>query len=300
LPNVQEVRADTALAEFIESELVDEDLVADLQVIPEGQCCLLWQADTACGVIGWVAHVESVAVVGEVDRVRHRSVVELVRDLVFDLAVDVEGTAWGVFTRLAWSHRWRDVGDLTVILQPGAAAVDVDTNIGISRTWTNVELLALALCLSLACCFFGACPLGCYLGLTSFANSCETLGFFTFFLSAQSREGDVNGAIEHWPDLTGSRRVEIADLAHKGVTGIPRSFAGLVEDVIKGDIGRTLGEIRQFRHCGLSLGRWGGAEKRYSSGDRRSQSYDPAADTGKAGIQHGKKYRPCCQLSHSL
>src|SRR5699024_2789044 len=64
-------------------------------------------------------------------------------------------------------------------------------------------------------------------------------------------------------------------------------------------MGRTLGEIRQFRHCGLSLGRWGGAKKRYSSGNRRSQSYDSAADTGKAGIQHGKKYKPSCQVSHS-
>src|SRR5699024_11142950 len=105
---MQEVRADTALAGFIESELVDEDLVADLQVIPEGKRSLLWQADAACGIIGWVAHVESVAIVSEVDRARHRSVLELVRNLVFDLAVNLDSPAWGVFARLPCRHRRRN------------------------------------------------------------------------------------------------------------------------------------------------------------------------------------------------
>src|SRR5699024_2784901 len=121
-----------------------------------------------------------------------------------------------------------DVVEFNVFLEPGAATVDVDANIGISRTWANVELSALALCLSLASCFFRACLLGCYLSLTGFANSCQTLRFFAFFLSAQARESNVNGVIEHWLDLTSRVWVEIADLAQKGVTGIPRIFAGLV------------------------------------------------------------------------
>src|SRR5699024_7280474 len=253
LPNMQEVRADTALAEFIESESVDEDLVADLQVIPEGQRSLLWQADAACGIIGWVAHVESVAVVGEVDRVRHRSVVELVRNLVFDLAVDVESPAWGVFARLAWSHRRRDVGDFTVVLQPGAATVDVDANIGISRTWANVELSALALCLSLASCFFRACLLGCYLSLTGFANSCQTLRFFAFFLSAQPRERDIQCVINHGLDLTRCVGVKVADLLQKSITRSPSVFPGLLEDFIKSNISRTLSKVWKLRQRWLCL-----------------------------------------------
>ena len=93
---------------------------------------------------------------------------------------------------------------------------------------TSMMFRLTALPVSLASCFFRACLLGCYLSLTGFANSCQTLRFFAFFLSAQARESNVNGVIEHWLDLTSRVWVEIADLAQKGVTGIPRIFAGLV------------------------------------------------------------------------
>src|SRR5699024_12346898 len=99
--------------------LVDNDLVADLEVIPVTQCCLLWQTNTARGIISWITHVESVSGVGEVDCVRHRGVVELVRDLVLYLTVDVEGSRRCTLARQARRHVGCDVRNRALQLRSG-------------------------------------------------------------------------------------------------------------------------------------------------------------------------------------
>src|SRR5699024_4018451 len=122
--------------------LVDNDLVADLEVIPVTQCCLLWQTNTARGIISWITHVESVSVVGEVDCVRHRGVVELVRDLVLYLTVDVEGSPRCILARLARRHVGSHVRDLAIILQPGAAPINVYAHISARCTPVHYQPIA--------------------------------------------------------------------------------------------------------------------------------------------------------------
>src|SRR5699024_12382635 len=101
--------------------LVDNDLVADLEVIPVTQCSLLWQTNTARGIISGVAHVESVSAVGEGDCVRHRGVVELVRDLVLYLTVGVEGSPRCLLARLGRRQVWGHLRVMGMFLGPCGA-----------------------------------------------------------------------------------------------------------------------------------------------------------------------------------
>ena len=75
------------------TELVDVDLVTNLDIVPVANRCIVRQVDATVGINVGVIQVESVAVIGEVDGVRHRRVIELAGDFVLHLAVDVEGTA---------------------------------------------------------------------------------------------------------------------------------------------------------------------------------------------------------------
>lgn len=94
------------------------------------------------------------AVVGEVDGIRHRRVVELAGDLVLHLAVDVEGTARGFLTHHASGHGWGNVGNIATFLQPGAAAIKVDADLGVCWAGTAVEFIGAALLLRTACRLF--------------------------------------------------------------------------------------------------------------------------------------------------
>src|SRR5699024_1013476 len=233
--------------------LVDNDLVADLEVIPVTQCSLLWQTNTARGIISGVAHVESVSVVGEVDCVRHRGVVELVRDLVLYLTVDVEGSPRCILARLARRHVGSHVRDLAIILQPGAAPVNVYAHISVRWARANIKGIALALSFCLTRCFFRTCLFSSYLCGTSLANRSQTLLFLTFFLSAQPRERDIQCVINHGLDLTRCVGVKVADLLQKSITRSPSVFAGLLEDFIKSDISRTLSKVWKLRQRWLCL-----------------------------------------------
>src|SRR5699024_9627436 len=79
----------------------------------------------------------------------------------------------------------------------------------------------------------------------------------------------------------------------------PRSLAWLLEHFIEGDIGGTLSKIGNLRKRGLGLRSRRCSQERDRGGCRSSKRYDRATDTCKAGFQHGKKYKPSCQVSHS-
>ena len=83
-------------------DLVNEYLVADVEVIPVSQCVLLWQTNATRGIISWRSLVERMAIICEIDCIRHWRVAKLPRYFVCNLAVHMEGATRGV---LAWFAR---------------------------------------------------------------------------------------------------------------------------------------------------------------------------------------------------
>src|SRR5699024_4677642 len=121
--------------------LPDEDLVADLEIVEVLLRVLRREPDTAGGLVVGVALVEGVAVVGEVHGVRHRGVVEEVGHLVLDLAVDPEGAARGLLSRLTRGMVGGAVVLHAVVLQPGAVALEVDADLGVLGARAVVEVV---------------------------------------------------------------------------------------------------------------------------------------------------------------
>ena len=185
------------------------------------------------GVNGRVIQVESVAIVGEVDGVRHRRVIELAGDFVLYLAGDVEGAAWGFLTLHASRHCRGDIGDLATVLQPGAATVQVNTHLGIRWARTTVKLVSAALCFRLACGSLGASLLsGNALGISA-GRSLASLACFLILLSNQTREEEFNGAIHRSLNARSQLRRELLRLVQNLVAGVPRLLAGLAVEIIQ-------------------------------------------------------------------
>lgn len=177
------------------TELVDVNLVTNLDIIPVANRCIVRQVDTTVGVNVGVVQVESVAVIGEVDGVRHRRVIELAGDFVLYLAVNVEGTARGFLAHHASRHGWGNVGNIAAFLQPGAAAIKVDADLGVCWAGAAVEFVGAALLLRTACRFFSLRLFFRNLLCVCTLSILASLACFLVLLRHEAREKELQCAV---------------------------------------------------------------------------------------------------------
>ena len=172
-------------------------------------------------------------VIGEVDGVRHRCVIELAGNLMLYLAGHMESTAWGFLTAHAGGHCRGHVGHLAAILQPGASTIEVDTNLRIGRARATVELVSTTLCFRLACRSLRTSLLSSDALSVGASSRLAGLACFLILLCNQAWEQEFYGAVHSGLDVRCQFRGELLCLVQNLVAGIPGLLAGLAVEVIQ-------------------------------------------------------------------
>ena len=149
------------------------------------------------------------------------------------LAANVERAARGFLTAHASRHSRGHIGHLAAVLQPGAAAVEVNAYLGVSRARATVELVSAALCFRLACRSLRTSLLSSDALSVGASSGLTRLACFQILLCNQAWEEEFYGAVHSGLDARCQFRGELLCLVQNLVAGIPGLLAGLAVEVIQ-------------------------------------------------------------------
>ena len=189
--------------------------------------------NAAIGINGWVIQVEGVTVVGEVNGVRHRRVIELAGNVMLYLAANIERATRGFLTTHASRHSRGDIRNLAAVLQPGAATVKVNANLRVSRARATVELVSAALCFCLACCSLRTSLFSSNALSVGASSGLAGLACFLILLCNQAWEEELYGAVHCGLDVRRQLWGELLCLVQNLVAGIPGLLPALAVEVIQ-------------------------------------------------------------------